>query len=333
MMPRFELAVSALSLGDEVDLQEIVGDRATVRVVDVSTPDRVRAATTRAHAVIVALQRMSAEHIAAFGSSVGVIGRAGVGLDTVDLGAARAAGISVVHEPAYATDEVADQAAALILACARRVVAADRAIREQGWVTNTRLGRILDLRASTLGVVGAGRIGRALVERMLPFFGDVVVFDPELVEVPARTRRAADLATLLREADVLSIHTPLTPDTRGLIGAAKLALLPRGAVVVNVSRGGIVDEDALAEALCSGQVSSAGLDVFEAEPLPADSPLRGLDGVVLSPHVAGYSEGAGPRLTEWMLEDVLRHLEGRELAHGRYAVDARTPSTTTRKEP
>jgi D-3-phosphoglycerate dehydrogenase len=333
MTPRFELAVSALSLGEEADLQEIVGDRATVRVVDVSTPDRVREATARAYAVIVALQRMSAEHIAAFGPFVGVIGRAGVGLDTVDLDAARTAGISVVHEPAYATDEVADQAAALILACTRRVVAADRVVREHGWVTSTGLGRILDLRASTLGVVGAGRIGRALVERMLPFFGEVVVFDPEQVDLPAHAHRADDLSSLLRRSDVLSIHIPLTPETRGLIGAGELALLRRGAVVVNVSRGGIVDEPALAEALRSGQLSSAGLDVFEAEPLPGDSPLRGLDGLVLTPHVAGYSEGAGPRLAEWMLEDVLRHLEGRELAHGRYALDARAPSTPTRKEP
>ncbi len=295
-----------------------------IRVVDVSTPAAVREATADADAVVVALQRMSADHIAAFGPAVSVIGRAGVGLDTVDLEVARTAGVSVVHEPAYATDEVADQAAALILACARRVVVADRTIRNDGWITNTGVGRVLDLQAATLGVVGAGRIGRALIERMLPFMGEVVVFDPEQSELPGGTRRAADLAELLRASDVLSIHTPLTVETRGLIGAAELALLPAGAIVVNVSRGGIVDEVALAEALRSGALSSAGLDVFAVEPLPADSPLRGLDNLVLSPHIAGYSEGAAPRLTAWMLEDVLRHLEGRELAHGRYAVDART---------
>lgn len=322
----FTIAVSVLSLGEESELQELVGDRATVRVVDVSTPEHVRECTGSVHAVVVALQKMSADHIAAFGPSVRVIGRAGVGLDTVDLEAARAGGVSVVHEPAYATDEVADQAAALILACARGVVAADRTIRDDGWVTNTDLGRVLDLRASTLGVVGAGRIGRALIERMIPFVGEVVVFDPEQPVTPAETRRADDLETLLRASDVLSIHAPLTPETRGLVGAAELALLPPGAVVVNVSRGGIVDEAALADALLSGQLSSAGLDVFEVEPLPADSPLRGLDNVVLTPHIAGYSEGAGPRLTKWMLDDVLRHLEGRELAHGRYAVDARNSS-------
>jgi phosphoglycerate dehydrogenase-like enzyme len=324
--PPFQIAVSVLSLGEEAELQELAGDRAVIRVVDVSTPDHVREVTADAHAVVVALQRMSAGHIAAFGPALSVIGRGGVGLDTIDLEAARAAGVSVVHEPAYATDEVADQAAALILACTRAVVAADRTIRTEGWITNTGVGRVLDLRASTLGVVGTGRIGRALVDRMLSFFGEFVVFDPEQQEAPVGTRHAGDLESLLRVSDVVSIHTPLTPETRGLIGAAELALLPPGAVVVNVSRGGIVDESALGDALRSGQLSSAGLDVFEVEPLPADSPLRGLDNLVLTPHIAGYSEGAGPRLTEWMLEDVLRHLEGRELAHGRYAVDARGPS-------
>lgn len=316
----FQIAVSVDSIGDEEELREIAGDRAEVRVVDLSTPAAVAAATAAADAVIVALQPMSADRIAAFGDGVAVIGRAGVGLDTVDLDAAAARGVTVVHEPGYSTGEVADHAAALLLACTRQVAAGDRAIRADGWVLATALGRMPDLGAATLGIVGLGRIGSALAARMRPFVRRIVAFDPApAAAAPDGVELLDSLEQVLGASDLVSLHLPLLPETRGFFGAERFAQMRPGAVLVNVARGALVDEAALIAALESGALAGAGLDAFATEPLPAGSRLRELPNVVLTPHLGGHSEGAADRLAHWMLADVIAHLEGRELPHGRYA--------------
>ncbi|MDO8210329.1 NAD(P)-dependent oxidoreductase [Conexibacter sp. CPCC 206217] len=314
-----QIAVSVDSIGDEEALQQLVGERAEIRVVDLSTPERVAEATASAAAVVVALQPMSADRIAAFGDSVEVIGRAGVGLDTVDLDAAAARAVTVVHEPGYSTGEVADHAAALLLACTRQVAAGDRAMRADGWVMADRLGRMPDLGAATLGVLGIGRIGSALIARMRPFVRRIVAFDPAPAQVPDGVELLDSLDDVLRAADLVSLHLPLTDATRGLIGERELALARDGAVLVNVARGALVDESALVAALAAGQLAGAGLDAFVGEPLGADSPLLTLPNVVLTPHLGGHSEGAAARLASWMLDDVIAHLQRRELPHGRYA--------------
>lgn len=314
-----QIAVSVDSIGEEGALQELAGERAEIRVVDLSTPAAVAAATREADAVIVALQPMSADRIAAFGERVEVIGRAGVGLDTVDLVAAAAARVTVVHEPGYSTGEVADHAAALLLACTRQVAAGDRAMRADGWINALRLGRMPDLGAATLGVLGTGRIGSALIARMRPFVRRIVAFDPAPASVPEGVELLASTEDVLEQADLVSLHLPLTDATRGLIGAAQLARMRPGAVLVNVARGALVDEPALVEALRSGHLAGAGLDAFATEPLQPGSPLLELPTAVLTPHLGGHSEGAADRLARWMLDDVIAHLERRELPHGRYA--------------
>lgn len=315
----FQIAVSVDSIGDEEELREIAGDHAEVRVVDLSTPAAVAAATAAADAVIVALQPMSADRIAAFGDGVAVIGRAGVGLDTVDLEAAAVRGVTVVHEPGYSTGEVADHAAALLLACTRQVVAGDRGMRADGWPLATSLGRMPDLGAATLGIVGLGRIGSALAARMRPFVRRIVAFDPAPAAAPDGVELLDSLEQVLGAADLVSLHLPLLPETRGFFGAQQFAQMRPGAVLVNVARGALVDEAALIAALESGALAGAGLDAFAVEPLPAGSRLRELPGVVLTPHLGGHSEGAADRLAHWMLADVIAHLEGRDLPHGRYA--------------
>jgi D-3-phosphoglycerate dehydrogenase / 2-oxoglutarate reductase len=315
------IAVANGAFADRAGIERDFGDRAELRWADVSDPGAVRESTSGADAVVVTLQRLSADVIMACAPSVRVIGRAGVGLDTIDLQTAAGRGIAVFNQPAYAAPEVASHALALLLAVQRRLPTADAHVRA-GWHGGADLGRIMALDESTVGVLGAGRIGRAFIDRVRPLVRDVVAYDPQPVDLPPFAIRAADLDDLLQRSELLSLHLPLTQETRGLIGRRELLLLPPGAIVVNVSRGGIIDEDALAELLRSGHLGGAGLDVFESEPLPATSPLLSTPNTVLTPHCASASERSAHRLSHWTIADALEYLESGSVTHGAMVVDA-----------
>lgn len=225
-------------------------------------------------------------------SQLRVVGRAGVGVDNVDLQAASERGVAVVNAPAGNTIAAAELTMALLLAVARRVAEADRSIRDGKW-DRTRLQGV-ELQGRTLGVIGAGRIGGAVAERCQAFGMKVVVYDPYL---PAD--RLADLGLsvvpfdqLLEMSDVITLHVPLTEETRHLIGPAQLEAMRPGAFLINVSRGGVVDEEALAQALARGAIGGAGLDVFESEPLAGDSPLLLAPNLVLTPHLGASTAEA-----------------------------------------
>lgn len=223
-----------------------------------------------------------------------VIGRYGVGIDTIDVEAATGRGIRVVNVPDYCEEEVATHAAALALASVRRVPQADRLIRQGGWARWRDLTPIPALSESTLGVVGLGRIGRETIRLLKPFFGRVVAYDPFV-----DTSDAAELLPLegvLAHADVVTLHLPLSAVTHHLIDAAALALMKPTAHLVNVSRGGLIDTRALAEALAAGALGGAALDVLEAEPPAPDDPALSAPNLVVTSHVAWYSERSEPRL-------------------------------------
>lgn len=292
---------------------------ADIRVGRVDGPASVAELTAGADALVVTLHPLRAAEIAALAPSVKVIVRAGVGLDTIDLDAARERGVRVVFQPMYATNEVADQAAALALASWRRVATADRGTREDGWPSVGQIGRVHALHESTLGVVGTGRIGRALIERLRPFVARVVVFDAYRDDSLVGVEWAESPAEVFAQANLLSLHVPFTPETRHLVDAAALASMPAGAVVVNVSRGGLIDESALAAALHSGHIGAAGLDVTEVEPLPQDSPLRAAPHLLLTPHMAWYSEESGQRLAAWSLQDAIAFARSGAVERGAFA--------------
>jgi D-3-phosphoglycerate dehydrogenase len=315
------IAVADTAFADHAGLEKDFSDHAELRWIDLSRPDTVRESTGDADAVVVTLQRLSDDVITAFAPSVRVIGRAGVGLDTIDLTTAGKRGIAVVNQPAYAAAEVATHALALLLALERRLSPSDAFVRA-GWAGPLDLGGVRALDDATVGVVGGGRIGQAFVERVRPLVRQVVVYDPAPVSLPPGVERAADLPDLLRRSDMLSLHLPLIPATRGLIGRAELRLLPAGAVVVNVARGGIVDEDALAELLHSGHLAGAGLDVFETEPLPATSPLLAAPNTLFSPHSASASERSAQRLSHWTIGDAIEYLASGSVTHGSIVVQA-----------
>ena len=221
-----------------------------------------------------------------------VIGRAGVGVDNIDLDAATERGIAVLNAPAGNTVSAAELTMALILATVRRVAAADASVRSGEWKRSRFKGA--ELRGRTLGLVGAGRIGGAVAQRCRAFGMRVLAHDPYLTEARAAELQVerASFDQVIESADVLSLHVPLTDDTRGLIGSAALARMKRGAFLVNVARGGVVDEAALAESLASGHLAGAALDVFSNEPLEEDSPLRAAPNLVLTPHLGASTDEA-----------------------------------------
>ncbi len=213
------------------------------------------------------------------------MGRAGVGVDNIDLIAATERGIAVMNSPAGNTVAAAELTMALILSAVRRVAEADRSMRNGKWDRSRLQG--VQLKDRTLGLVGAGRIGSEVAHRCRAFGMQVLAYDPYLTDERADVLGLSltDLDDVLRNADIISLHVPLTDETAHLIDEAAIARMKPGAFVVNVSRGGVVDESALARAVDSGRLAGAALDVFEVEPLPADSPLLGLDGIVLTPHL------------------------------------------------
>jgi D-3-phosphoglycerate dehydrogenase / 2-oxoglutarate reductase len=246
-----------------------------------------------------------------------VVARCGAGYDNIDACAARARGVEVVYVPDYGIDDVADHTLALILACARKVVLSDRLVRGGDWPAYGELAPMHRLRGSLLGLLGFGRIARAVAERARAFGMSVLAHDPYLAddEISSHQVTPVSLDELLECSDILSIHTPLTPGTRGLIGGAELERLRPGAILVNTSRGAIVDEVALAAALDSGAVAAAGLDVFSDAPPSADNPLLGHARTVLTPHSAAFTEEALAEVRGRVLEDVLRVLSGEPAHH------------------
>jgi D-3-phosphoglycerate dehydrogenase len=242
-----------------------------------------------------------------------LIVRYGIGVDNVDLAAARAHAIPVCNVPDYCIDEVADHALAFILAATRRVVPHWLKLSEGRWGLEGPLEGMRALRELTVGLVGCGRIGRAVVQRLLPFGCRVLVYDPgvgaELVTGLGATP-VGSLAEILSESDVVTLHCPSTAQTRRLIHEGTLAMLKPGAILVNLSRGDLVDTDALIDALGSGQLAAAALDVFDPEPLPADHPLRSLPNVIVSPHIASASPKAARRLREAVAGTVARVIRG-----------------------
>ena len=221
-----------------------------------------------------------------------VIGRAGVGVDNIDVNAATERGVAVLNAPAGNTISAAELAFALILSLVRKIPAADRSMKAGEWDRKSFQGA--ELYGKTLGLVGAGRIGGEVAKRARAFGMRVVAFDPYLTAEKA-SELDIELATLeevLRRGDVVSLHVPLTESTQRMIGDAQLAMMKPGAYLVNAARGGVVDETALARFLESGKLGGAALDVYEEEPLPAEHPLRHVRGLVLTPHVGAQTAEA-----------------------------------------
>lgn len=241
-------------------------------------------------------------------SRLRVIGRAGVGVDNVDLDAATRRGVVVMNTPGGSSITVAELALSMILALSRHVPAATASVKAGKWEKKRFQGH--ELAGKTLGVVGIGNIGSVLVDRALAMKMRVVAYDPFIsAEAAAKLGvERVELDALWAQADVVSLHVPLTEQTRNLVDAKVLARMKKGALLVNCARGGIVDERALADALASGHLGGAALDVFEQEPPPADHPLFGLDGFVATPHIGASTEEAQSAVAVAVAEQLAAYL-------------------------
>lgn len=241
-----------------------------------------------------------------------VIARTGAGVDNVDLEAATERGIPVCHTPEANTTTVAEHTLALILAVAKDLRRMDAAVRAGHWQARDA-ARAADLRGKTLGVVGLGRIGSEVARLGACLGMEVLGYDPHVRRLAEgiEGRKARELAALFRDSDVVSLHVPLNEETRGLVGADLLRRMKPTAILINTSRGGVVDERALAEALAAGRPAAAGLDVFAEEPPPAESPLLALENVTVTPHAAALTAECRLRMHRQAVEGLLDVLEGR----------------------
>jgi D-3-phosphoglycerate dehydrogenase len=262
-----------------------------------------------AHGVLVQYARIDGDVMDAL-PHLRAIGRYGVGVDSIDIDAATARGIAVCNVPDYGTEAVSDHAIGLTLAVARGIPRTDRGLRE-GRVDLPAVRPLHQTRGRTFGVIGLGRIGAATA-RKAAGLGYAVIGHDSLAEagtthhgVPAVT-----LDELCARADVVSLHVPLTPETRGLVGRDQLALMRDTTIVVNTARGGVVDVAALVDALRAGRLGGAGIDTHD-EPLPVDHPLTRFDNVVLTPHLAWYTEESYGELKRRTIENVVEVLDGR----------------------
>lgn len=244
-----------------------------------------------------------------------VIGKHGVGVDNIDIPAATERGIPVFSTPGTNAEAVVEMALAMMLALARRLPQAHRVVVEGNYLAGRAAYLATEMEGKTLGLVGLGRIGSLLAQKCaLAFSMRVLAYDPYVTAPPslpgARIEMVKDLDEVLRAADFLSIHVPLTPETRNLISRQQLAKMKKSAYLVNTSRGAVVDEDALAEALREKVIAGAGIDVFAQEPTPAEHPLFGLDNAILSPHVGGQTAESMQKMARAVVTGVLQTLHG-----------------------
>lgn len=295
-----KLAPSTVSVfGDEVEVRHVDGTDRTALLAAVAQADAllVRSATKVDAEVFAATKRLK------------VVARAGVGLDNVEVPAATARGVLVVNAPTSNIVSAAEHAVALLLSLARRIPAADASLRGGEWKRSSFSG--VEIQGKIVGVVGLGKIGQLFAQRLAAFGTELIAYDPYVSAARAAQLgiELVELDELLSRADIISIHLPKTPETKGLIGTEALSRVKQGVLIVNAARGGLIDEDALAEALRSGRVGGAGVDVFVTEPTTS-SPLFELPNVVVTPHLGASTAEAQDRAGTDVARSVLSALRG-----------------------
>jgi D-3-phosphoglycerate dehydrogenase len=286
-----------LDLDFETKFMEAAGINLVAR--QCKTEAELIALVADADAVMTQFVKITAPVIAAMRQARCIV-RYGIGVDSIDLDAARARQIPVCNVPDYCIDEVADHTLAFMLACTRQVLPNTLYLRSGQWGLPVPLTALQSLRHCTVGVVGYGRIGRAVVQRLLAFNCRVLVHDPVVPAgvVEQSGAKRADLNALLAESDIVTLHCPSTSQTRRMLNADTFGRMKAGAIFINVGRGDLVDSAALMTALESGRLSAAALDVFDPEPIPADHPIHQRSNVLLSPHIASASPTSVHQLRE-----------------------------------
>jgi len=298
-----------------IDVEGAILQNAGLEVTDARAPDEatLRGLARDADAIMTCFAQVTPSIIEA-APRLKVVARFGVGVDNIAVDVATARRIPVTYVPDYCVAEVAEHALALLLAQARGVVRYNRSVTSHGWDLSVA-APLRRIEGQTLGLIGCGRIGGRLAHKALGLGLRVIAFDANAAAVTASGATPVDLEALLAQADFVSLHLPLTPDTRGFVGEALLRRMKPTAYLVNTARGGLVDTMALARALCEGWIAGAALDVLPQEPPAPDDPLVGLPNLVLTPHVAFYSEESLQALRQRTAQSVVDVLAGRDPEH------------------
>ena len=313
-MPRFKVVITEpMPLVDEE--MAILKKTAAVKVCPSSDHDTIKKSVTDADVIMVVYARITGDIIESSKNLKGVV-RYGVGVDNVDIKRATELGIVVANVPDYATDAVADHAIALLLTLVRRILVANDFMSKRtfdSWTSPSESIRGTELRGKTLGLIGLGRIGTAVAERAKPFGMKIVTFDPYISKRQAQQIgiEFADFDELLRESDFISLHAPLSDETRGIINAVTISKMKKGVFILNTARGPLIDTEALVVALKSGKVAGAALDVFPQEPPDTKDELLALENVIKTPHIAWYTNESLRRLEMTAVQHTLDILGGR----------------------
>jgi D-3-phosphoglycerate dehydrogenase len=288
---------------------EVFGDEVEVRQIDGTDRATLLSAVADADALLVRSATKVDEEVFAAAGKLKVVARAGVGLDNVEVAAATKRGVMVVNAPTSNIVSAAEHAFALMLSVARNVPAAHASLKGGEWKRSAYSG--VELNGKTVGVVGLGKIGQLFAHRAAAFGTTIIAYDPYVSAARAAQLgiELVELDDLLSRADFISVHLPKTPETKGLIGATQLAKTKQGAIIVNAARGGLIDEDALAEAIQNGHIGGAGMDVFVTEPC-TDSPLFQLENVVATPHLGASTTEAQDRAGTDVAHSTLSALRG-----------------------
>ncbi|MEU4803561.1 phosphoglycerate dehydrogenase [Actinosynnema sp. NPDC023587] len=288
---------------------DVFGEGIEVRHVDGTDRPALLEAVADADALLVRSATKVDKEVFLATTKLKVVARAGVGLDNVEVPAATERGVMVVNAPTSNIVSAAEHAVALLLATARQIPAAHATLQNHEWKRSKFNG--VEINGKTVGVVGLGKIGQLFAARLAAFGTEIIAYDPYVSQQRAAQLgiELVSLEELLERADAISVHLPKTPETKGLIGAEQLAKAKRGVIIVNAARGGLIDEEALAEAVKEGQVGGAGIDVFSTEPT-TESPLFGLPNVVVTPHLGASTTEAQDRAGTDVAKSVLLALQG-----------------------
>lgn len=294
--------------------KKVLSKHANVKVAKSTDEDNLAREAKDAYVILVVYAKITEKIINSAIKLRGIV-RYGIGVDNIDLKAASKRKIPVANVPDYCIGTVADHAFTLLLALNRKILLANNVVRSGKWgVWTSPLPKLMgvDLEGKVLGLIGIGKIGSAVAARAKGFDMKVIAYDPYIPKEAAEKLgiELVDLETLLKNADFVSIHSPLTDETRGMIGEEELKLMKKTAYIINTARGPIIQEEALYKALKNGWIAGAGLDVYEKEPPDKNNPLFKLDNVVLTPHIAYYTQEAIWRLEMTAVEEAIRILQG-----------------------
>jgi D-3-phosphoglycerate dehydrogenase len=307
-MPTLQIVITDTSF-PETEIEESILSplKPKITVGRCRTEDEVLAIARDADAVMVQWAPISRQVIAQL-TQCRIISRYGVGVDMIDLEAAREHRIKVANVPDFCVEEVATHTLGFLVALGRKIVWQDRLLRQGVWNAANAIRPVNRFRGQTLGLVGVGQIGKRFAELAAPLGLRILGYDIQPPKDPAPVI-LTDFVTVIRESDYLSLHCPLTKETQHLINAEVCREMKPSSFLINMARGGVVDTAALLEALSSGHLAGAALDVFEQEPLPADHPLTKMDNVILTPHLASYSLEADTQLREGTARNIVEFFQ------------------------